>query len=269
MALWNKLFGERQKNGGSADDTPDNTRLMELINKYASTRNYDDYMKAYQELETGRAFLLLPSNGETSAQTGWRKTAEGETLKLTSVFEMDGLRVLGAFTDEAALLSWSKTRTPYVAMPSKSVLEICYSDGIGRIVINTGLDNMFVLERDSKAFNSTKLEADTLIREGVPERPLRKEVLQRIARGFEGLGVVQRAFHYGRELKGSFSLVVGVKLLHDSENARKAVKLAIHDVLKTETLDQPFDIYFIEKEEPLKAISSIQDALFFQSSNTN
>ena len=268
MTLWNKLFGKQPSSGSSADETPDNARLMELLNKYARTRDYEDYKMVYHELETGRAFLLLPSHGDAHEQQGWRKTAEGETLKLTSVYQMDGLKVLGAFTDEAAVLSWSKTTIPYVAMPSKSVLEMCYSDGIGRIVINTGLDNMFVLERDSKVFNSTTVQAGSPIKEGVPAKPLAKGILDEVAHNFKSLEVVDEAFHYAKDLKGDYSLVIGVKLAQGSENAKKAAMLAIHDVLKGESLDQPLDIYFIEKEEPYRSISSIPGALFYKRSKS-
>ncbi len=268
MALWNKLFGKESSNGRSTDDTPDNTRLMELLNKYASTRDYKDYKRVYHELENGRSFLLLPSHEEAHVKDGWRKTAEGETLQLTSIFQIDGLKVLGAFTDEAAVLSWSKKPTTNVAMPSKSVLEMCYTERSGRIVINTGLDTMFVLERDSDAFHSTTLQAGSMIREGVPARPLDKATLEKMAHGLHHLEIVDEAFHYAKNLNGDDSLVIALRLARGNENAKKAAMLAIHDVLKGVSLDQPLDIYFIEKEEPYRHISGISGARFYKRSES-
>jgi hypothetical protein len=50
------------------------------------------------------------------------------TLKFTSVYILDGLKVLAAFTDEKALLDWSKHACPYTLLRSQAVLRL-YNSG--------------------------------------------------------------------------------------------------------------------------------------------
>jgi len=57
------------------------------------------------ELLNGNSFLLLPSENDGSNPDTWKTAQENTELKLTCVFNLDGLKVLGAFTDENALLT--------------------------------------------------------------------------------------------------------------------------------------------------------------------
>ncbi|MDV6168589.1 SseB family protein [Flavobacterium sp. DG1-102-2] len=83
-----------------------------------------------------------PENQESATE------GESKTLRLSSVFNIDGINVLGAFTDEQALFSWAKQPIPYKMLESKDVIKLCEETTISRIVINSGLPTMFVLEKN-------------------------------------------------------------------------------------------------------------------------
>lgn len=107
----------------------------------------DSYKDVILELLNGDSLLLLPSPNDSSEN---QEPVEGTGKKLTlsSVFNIDGVTVLGAFTDEKALISWAKQPIPYKMLESKDVLKLCEETAIGRIVINSGLPTMFVLEQN-------------------------------------------------------------------------------------------------------------------------
>ena len=124
---------------------PDNSKLFELLEIYQKQNGEDDsYNNVILELMNGNSFLLLPSENDNENIVGWTEIEKDKTLKLNCVFNLDGLKVLGAFTDEEALLNWAKKPTQYTALSSKAVMKICEENLIERIVINSNLPTMFV-----------------------------------------------------------------------------------------------------------------------------
>lgn len=127
-----------------------NTKLLDLINTYYKEEGKgDSYMNVIQELMNGNSMLLLPSANDTpEEQKALTEAGHTKTLKLSSVFNHDGMRVLCVFTDEETLSDWAKKPMPYKMLASKDVLKLCEMSEIQRIVINTGTPTMFVLEQN-------------------------------------------------------------------------------------------------------------------------
>lgn len=126
-----------------------NSKLSILLDTYQQQNGKgDSYKDVILELLNGDSLLLLPSANDGSENQGSAADSESKTLKLSSVFTIDGIKVLGAFTDESALFSWAKQPIPYKMLESKDVLKLCEETAIGRIVINSGLPTMFVLEQN-------------------------------------------------------------------------------------------------------------------------
>ncbi len=124
------------------------SKLSILLDTYRQQNGKgDSYKDVLMELITGDSFLFLPSSNDGTEN---QETSEGpnKTLKLTSVFNQDGIKVLGAFSDEKALFSWAKEPIHYKMMQSKDVLQLCEENAIKRIVINSNMPTMFVLEQD-------------------------------------------------------------------------------------------------------------------------
>ena len=60
--------------------------------------------------------LVLPSVNDGESKDNWTTLEKDSTLKLTSVFDQDGLKVLGAFTSPEKLVKWIKKETEYTAI---------------------------------------------------------------------------------------------------------------------------------------------------------
>lgn len=126
-----------------------NSKLSTLLEIYQKQNGKgDSYKDVIMELLNGDSLLLLPSPMDSSENHEETDTEDkGRKLTLSSVFNIDGVTVLGAFSDEKALLSWAKQPIPYKMLESKDVLKLCEETAIGRIVINSGSPTMFVLEQ--------------------------------------------------------------------------------------------------------------------------
>jgi len=132
----------------SNKEYPENSRLISLLNIYSENRLANDYELVMRELTEGNSCLLLPSKNEGQINYNWRVTDENTPLlKLSCIYEVDGIKTLGVFTDEDSLLEWAKVKSTYVAMKSKDVLKLCEDNDIYYMVINSSLPNMFVAQR--------------------------------------------------------------------------------------------------------------------------
>lgn len=122
VKLFQRFFGRTSK-----PDEPDNSRLLELMDIYWKTEGKGNtYENVVLELMNGNSFLIVPGqNGLGGDSRGWTATKMKTTLRLTSVYTLGGLKVLAAFTDEKALLDWSKQACPYTSLRSQAVLEFC------------------------------------------------------------------------------------------------------------------------------------------------
>ena len=125
---------------------PDNTKLIELLKDWSKEPIFKNYEKVMNELINGNSFLMLPSQNDNNSEKGWR-TSQDETLSLTCIFEVNGLKVIGGFTDDDAIIRWAKGHATYTSMRSQEVLELCEREDIYKIVINSDSPNIFLAQR--------------------------------------------------------------------------------------------------------------------------
>ncbi len=177
---------------------------------------------------------------------------------------MDGLKVLGAFTDEESLLSWAKKPTAYTALESKAVLELCEKELIERIVINSDLPTMFVLERDRENIETLTIEQETKVQVGSPNRPLEKSIIQKLIQNFQRIDVISEVYQYGQTRNDEFSIVLGIKLSTNSENAKTATINAVQNALKDENINQLLELFFIEDKGWYQTIKNIEDSFVYK-----
>lgn len=261
MGLFNKLFGDKTK-----IDNLDNTRLLGLLDKYwKANGSGDTYKNVVLELMNGNSFLMFPTQNDTNTDPDKWTTAEKDTtLKLASVVNLDGLKVLGAFTDEQALLAWTKKPSQYTAMRSKDVLKFVQDNGMDRIVINSDQPNMFVLERSRENVKEHTIKQDTQVQLGTPNRPLSKSITQKLLDNFKRDTTISEVYQYGQTKDAEFSIVLGFKLTSNSDNAKKAAINAVQNALQGETLDQPLDLFFIETDSWYESIRKIENSLLYK-----
>lgn len=130
---------------------PNNTNLLTYIKAFRENQNQDTFMAVLNELQGNNAFLLIPTTepivGKDRNEEGWSTIEKGTQMSFTSVFEMGGQKVLGAFTSQEKLMQWANDTKPFASLPAKDILEIAVQNNIERIVIDSNQDTMFVLGR--------------------------------------------------------------------------------------------------------------------------
>jgi hypothetical protein len=146
MQLFRKLFQKQLVE--SSKDKPDNIKLFALIEQYIADNEYESYKKVVLELEAGDAYLLIPSESNLGEEfSSWAPSPPGLKIKM-GIWFRDGLKTTAAFTSERALFEWAKKPTKYVSIRSQMVLELCEANGIKRIVVDSKLRTMIVLQKD-------------------------------------------------------------------------------------------------------------------------
>jgi hypothetical protein len=263
MGFLNSLF-KKEKSTEPYNGLPENRQLINYIAAWYKTPSDETYRKAVMELMDGNPTLLLPSiNDELNIKDGWTTSTEDTQLKLTSIFEVDGLKALGAFTDKESLITWSRSRTSYVALKSNDVLKICEQNGVSRLVINSDGYNMFVMQRSRDEIKPRDIPEGTTVMVGTPARPLPKRIIEKIVSGFKANLNIKEAYEYLNSFSGEYSLVIGVVLAVDSEEGRSAVNFAVQNAIRGEDLEQPLDIFFIPDDVWLQNIKQIPGSLFY------
>ena len=149
-------------------------------------------------------------------------------------------------------------------MTSQTVMKFCQDNSIDRIVINTGLPNMFVLERNRENLKERVIKEDTTVQIGTPKRPISSLIASKLITNFKNDTTIAEVYQYGQSMGGEFSIVLAFKLTINSENAKKAAIFAVQNALQTDTLDQPLDLYFIEAEDVYERIKRINNSLLYK-----
>lgn len=260
MGLFDKLFGSKPKL-----TNPDNSNLFELLEIYRKQNGKgDSYNNVVLELMNGNSFLLLPSQNDNEGSGTWTTAQKDTTLKLTCVYNIDGLKVLGAFTDENSLLVWAKKPTQYTALSSKDVLKLCEEQLIERIVVNSDLPTMFVLERNRTNIKTETIQEQTTVQVGTPNKPLERRILQKLIDQFKRVETIDEVYQYGQTKANEFSLVLGFKLLINSDNAKTATINAVQTALQGEKIHQLLDLFFIEDDEWYQTIRRVKNSFFYK-----
>jgi hypothetical protein len=263
MNFLKKLFNNSKTDSVNQEKkNPENTRLIYLMDIYQQHRSSDNYKAVMNEILHGNAFLLLPT-----ANPGLEHkeciTLDSGTLDLW-LFNVDGLKVIGAFTNEFALTQWSKAVTQYTTMNSHDVIKICQQNVIDRIVINSGQKNMFVIERDRRHIQRTTVEEDTKVQIGTPTVPLKQYIVDRLVENFKNVDTIEEAYQFAQNMNGEKSIVLGIKLSVNSDNSRAALLNAMTNSIGNEKTDLPVSIMILETEDWLIAVGKIQNALFYK-----
>jgi hypothetical protein len=132
----------------ASTNKPDNTQLFALIEQYIEDNEYETYKKVVFELEEGNSYLLIPSENNLGKEfSSWVPSPPGLKIKM-GICLRDGVKATTAFTSEQDLFEWAKKPTKYVSFRSQVVLQLCESQGISRIVIDSIQRTMIVLQRE-------------------------------------------------------------------------------------------------------------------------
>ena len=200
MGLFDRLFKNTKKKEDNTDPRVDQ-RLETILMEYNKNQSTELYAKIANELMSGEYNLFIPTVNEGANQGQWKTISEGATLKLKSVFNLDGLKVLGAFSTEQNLNKWIKEKSDYTVMNSRDVLSFCQSNGIDRIVIDSKMPSMFVIERNRKNIESETVKKETKVSLATPAQPIQGEFLTSLIKNFEECELNRRgvSIHHDKE----------------------------------------------------------------------
>ena len=265
MNFFKKIFGKNKKviEPKSAKN-PDNTRLIYLLDVFSQNASDKNYSLVVSEILNGSSYFLYPTtnNGKQEGR-GWETIEKGQTLAFTSVFDLDGMKVLGAFTDEKALFNWAKKPTRYVALPTNILEDICKQVGVVRIVINSGQKNMFVLQRNNENFKERVIEKLTPAKIGTPSKPIDRHILGKLIENFKNVSTVERAYQYFQVINNEGSLVLGICMSSVSAESKAALYTAVNNAFEGEKQNSPIDILILTDDDLIEAVSQIENSLFY------
>ena len=263
MNFLKKLFGNNKPTEDEQKKDPENTKLNYLLDIWGENPSDDNYREVMHEILNGNCFLLLPSVNESESGV-WTIAKENSTLSLTSVFNLDGLKILGAFSNEKALVDWAKQPSQYTAVPTATVIDMCKEQGIDRIVINSDQKNMFVLERNRENIASRVIEKDTEVMVGKPSKPLQPHILEKLVSNLRQVQTIDEAYQYVQVMNEETSFVLGIKMSVVSDNSRAALYNALNNSLNNEKLELPLDIMVLETQDWLNTVRGIEGSLFYK-----
>ena len=100
---------------------PNNTNLLATIKAFQKNQNQETFMAVFNELQGNNAFLLIPTTepivGKDRNEEGWSTIEKGTQMSFTSVFEVEGQKILGAFTSQQTLMNWANETKPFASLP--------------------------------------------------------------------------------------------------------------------------------------------------------
>lgn len=266
MNFLKKIFGgsDKTQTTNIENRNPDNTRLTYLLDIYGQHPSNENYKAVLDEITTGNSFLLLPSVNEDGNSNGWKTAQVGTTINLASIFNLDGLKVLGAFSDEIALVKWTNRETQYTAIKTQDLVDFCKQNNVDRIVINSDQKNMFVLERNRENITSRTIQEETKVLVGTPTNPLPQNAIELLIKNFKKVDTIEEAYQYAQKMNDETSLVLGIKMTVVSDNSRAALHNALNDSLNGIDVGIPIDIMLLEDEGWLNTVRNIENSLFYR-----
>ena len=264
MSFLRKIFGGQTTDKQTDVKRPDNGTLLNLLHEWKNNESSENYRNVVNEILDGQSFLLLPSVNDGKSGGDWKTLKAGSSLKLTSVFDVDGLKVLGAFTDERALLTWSRKHTDFTAMKSQDVIEFCQTNGIDRIVINSDQPTMFVLERNRENMKRETIQKETPVTVWTPKDPISGKLLEKLKTNLSKVSTIREVYHYGMTRNNEHIFILAFLLDTYSEDARFACMNAIQNAMSGETIEFPLELFYLEDEIWHSTAKGVSNSLVYK-----
>lgn len=125
----------------------DNSKLLSLIEDWLSQNGKGNtYRNVVMELLNGNGCLFVQTHGEQVNETKTYIANENDKLKI-GIYEIEGKKFFGAFTEIDLLEKWLKVRGSYAQLSSKVLMEMADVENVDGIIINSGFRNMFAVFR--------------------------------------------------------------------------------------------------------------------------
>ncbi len=146
-------------------------------------------------------------------------------------------------------------------MKAKDVLELCENNGIDRIVIDSKMPTMFVLERNKGNIQTEIIQENTKVIVGKPLKPIPPEILKKLQQSFSQVPNIKEVYQFNMVRNKESSLIFGFVLENYNEKSRTACIDAVRTAMVGQPLDAPLDIMMLEDQSWLPTIKGIKNAL--------
>ena len=241
----------------------DNRKLISLLDDFSREISNEKYTQIIQSLYQDDVFLYVPAVHDSSGSGQWRTIAPGDSLKLTSLFQQDGHKILAVFSSEETMIVWAKQIVQYYAMEAKDVLKICEDYGIDRLVIDHGSPTVFVMQRQPGKVEKEIIPEDTPV-SILPAKILNDTILKRLKRNFAEIPSLRKAYQYVMIRNHEHSRVIAFELTDNSEHLQEAVIQATQKAFYGEKVDMPVEVFFIETESTHDQIRKVDNSLIYE-----
>ncbi len=239
----------------------DNSKLINLLEDFYIGRTNEKYTHIIDVLHHGEVYLYLPAVHDSNGSGQWITLAAGDKLKLNTVYNVDGIRILAAFTSEEAIITWAKQIVQYYAMEAKDVIKICEEYGIDRLIIDNSLPTMFVMQRNPGEVQVETISSGTPVRIGTPARPVEGHVLEKLKRNIAEIPFLEKVYQYVMTRNDEHTLIIAFKFSSDDDQAQQAAIQATQKAFYGEKIDLPVEVFFIEAESTHEQIRKVANSL--------
>lgn len=257
MSFFQKLFGYKK------DPRPapaHNTTLLELIRTYHAEQTMENYKPILQELKAGQAELLLPCQ-EVSDNDNSNIKLANEQMELTSVFDMSGKVVIGAFTSEETLFDWAGKQVTYRKISGAGLLGFCQQRGINRIVIDIEQPTEFILEQRAKPASNKNENVKFKARK--PHEPLLGDIAARLQQEFKATSFIQSAYQFEIVQNGKATLNIGFRLDRYNAANRNVCFNIVQSVMEDTRADGSINVLLLDYETLFEAVQQIDGAQIY------
>ncbi|WAC03035.1 hypothetical protein N7U66_05235 [Lacinutrix neustonica] len=161
-------------------------------------------------------------------------------------------------------MKWTGKVTEYTAMKGKDVVDFCQANGIDRVVIDSDMPTMFVLERNRENIQTETIQEETQVTVGTPMKPISEKLLKKFQSNFSKVSVINEVYHYAMVRNNENILMLGFVLDTYSDNSRAACIGTIQNSMKGEKLDLPLEMFMLNDEGWLQTVKGIENSLIYK-----
>ncbi len=248
------------------NESLDNKELISLLLDFNQSQSGEMYTKIVASLQADNHILLLPSINDTDSTNDWRELHGGSELKLNCIFNVNGIKVLAAFTSESAMNSWAKSSISYTAIKSSDVMKMSLQWDVDRIVIDSDQASMFVLQKSQSNGKST-LPDKSVDFIAFPPLPLKPHNVASLAAHFLQIAFILEAFQFTFSNRSESSLVIGLKLSEYTSQSKEDCFIAVKEAFELFKAEVPIDVIFLENEAWYRKVISLNHSMFYRKPN--
>lgn len=238
------------------EEMNNNSALQPLLDNWSNEPSDTHFDAVLKELFEGTSSLLVPIAENENDERG---------MQLSSVYNMEGLMVLGAFSSEQSLFKWAEQEIPFTTMTSQVLIDFCQHNGIGRIIINSNQPDMFVLEGTAANVDAQEVAEDTPVRIGPLPGPLPEDLVEKLKTGFATISSVETVYLHGQLKDGEMAAILSVQASPVSDNTQLALEQMLSKSLEGQPpMILPVGLMLIPDADWLETVKDIEGALFYE-----